>query len=212
MLKDIILLGYFIEAVELCEKAGYRICGIISNEGMGKCQYPYLGNDKYVIAHKAEFNSIPLFMVPDAPDIREKLYYIYHENGFRFETVISPNATISSSASVGEGCMVQDSCNISSNVILGKCVRVNSCANIMHDTLVGDFTTIAPNAVILGRCILEDKSYIGANATILPEKKVGAGSTVGAGAVVTKNVDKKVTVVGIPADVLKKEKNDCIRD
>ena len=69
----------------------------------------------------------------------------------------------------------------------------------MHDNLVGDFVTIAPNAVLLGHVTIEKSAYIGANGTILPHLSIGEGALVGAGAVVTKNVDAKIIVKGVPA-------------
>lgn len=202
MSKAIILIGYFSEAVELCEKAQYKIVGIVDNKQPIGCPYDYIGDDAHMLNNSEKYFDIPLFLVPDAPKARKKLYNLYHQKGFRFETVISPAAMVSKSAHIGEGCMIQDGCNISSNVKLGTCVRVNSLANIMHDSEIGDFSTIAPSGVILGRCKLKSLVYIGANATILPGKIVCLGGVVGAGAVVTKDVSKGVTVAGIPAKQL----------
>lgn len=199
MKKEIILVGYFCEAIELCEKSGYTISGIIDNENPDDKNYPYLGDDNYILEHSILFKHIPLFMVPDSPKLRQHLYELYHEKGFRFETIISPKAIVSRNVKIDEGCMVQDGCNISSGVRLGKLVRVNSLANIMHDSIVEDYSTIAPSAVVLGRCNVKSIAYVGANATILPNRIIGIGGVVGAGAVVTKNVVDGVTVAGVPA-------------
>lgn len=205
MRKPIILIGYFAEAVELCEKAHYQIVGIVDSEQPVGCSYDYIGDDAYLLSNSEKYAPIPLFLIPDAPGVRKKLYNLYRQKGFHFATVISPTAIISKSAHIGTGCMIQDGCNISSNVKLGICVRVNSLANIMHDSEVGDFSTIAPSGVILGKCKLENSVYIGANATILPGRSVRLGGVVGAGAVVTKNVNERVTVAGVPAKQLQKK-------
>lgn len=203
MSKEIILIGYFSEAVELCEKAGYVIKGVVDRECPDNCTYEYLGDDDFVLGHAELYAGIKLFLVPDYPGLRKHLYEEYSSRGFEFATVISPNAIVSPSAQIEEGCMIQDGCNISSNVKLGKCVRVNSMANIMHDSEVGDFSVVAPSSVVLGRCRIDELAYVGANATILPEKRVGVKSIVGAGAVVTKDVEDGITVVGIPARKIK---------
>jgi serine acetyltransferase len=49
-------------------------------------------------------------------------------------------------------------------------------------------------------------AWVCAGATVLPRIKIGADSRVGAGAVVTRDVPDGVTVVGIPARLLTKEK------
>lgn len=203
MLKPIILLGYFQEAIELCESAGFEIVGIVDKKANDKFKYTYLGDDEYVLKNYQRFNMIPVFLVPDNIALRKKLYELYNQHGFKFATVISPNASISKYAQLGEGVMVQTGCNISADVKIGKCVRVNSCANIMHDSVIGDFAVIAPSSVVLGRCRIAKEVYIGANSTILPEIDIGQGATVGAGAVVNRNVDQNSTVVGVPAKKIK---------
>jgi len=52
---------------------------------------------------------------------------------------------------------------------------------------------------ILGQVKIGKKCRIGAGAILLPGVKVGDFVVVGAGAVVTKNVEDKQTVIGIPA-------------
>lgn len=47
-------------------------------------------------------------------------------------------------------------------------------------------------------------SDIGMNAVILPGVTIGRGAIVGAGAVVTKNVQPKTIVAGVPAEILRK--------
>ena len=203
-MKQIIMLGAFVETIELCEECGYDIVGIFDNYVQGVyCGYPILGRDEDLILQKDKYINIPLVIVPDAPRVRERMYQIYKENGFSFETVISPKAIISKSAFIDEGCIIQAGCNISSEVKLGKCVRVNTFANIMHETFVEDFSIVAQNAVILGRCRVGKKSYIGANATILPNRLVRENAIVGAAAVVTKDVAVGNVVVGNPARKLK---------
>ena len=199
-MKSVILIGAFIETVELCEKCGYHIVGITDPHLKGNfLGYPIIGTDDEFILKKEQYENVSLVLVPDSPVVREKLFYKYKEIGFEFETIISPLATISKSATIGEGCVIADHCNVSAAVKLGYGVRLNTCANIMHDCVVNDFVTVAPNAVLLGRCKLASKSYIGANATLLPGCSVGELAVVGAAAVVTKDVSNDMVVVGNPA-------------
>lgn len=204
-MKSIILIGAFIETIELCEKCGYEIVGIVDSIKADIYQgYPILGTDKDLIKQKKCYSHIPLVIVPDSPKIRKNLFLFYNEHGFHFETVISPDAVISPSATVGKGCFIQGGCNVSSKVILGDGVRINYGANIMHETQVGDFVTVAPNAVILGRCKISKEAYIGANATILPERTIKEKSMVGAASVVTKDVPENTVVIGNPARQLER--------
>lgn len=198
-MKDIILVGAFIETIELCEECNYNIVGVVEDRNVDTCGYPWLGNDEEFLAKKESYIKIPLVNVPDSPIVRERLFNMYKKNGFSFETVISPHAKISKSAKVGEGCVIQAYSNISAKVIIGDCVRINTGANIMHECVVGSFSTIAPNVVLLGRCDIGEYGYIGANSTVLPNHKIERNVIVGAGAIVTKDVSEGKVVVGNPA-------------
>lgn len=202
MMEKVILIGYFIETAELCKKCGCIIAGVVDRSYKG--EFPYLGDDESFIRNYSDYIDIPLVITPDGPGVRSRLFEKYRSLGFRFKTLIAPDAVISESAKISEGCMIQSLCNISSNTVLGSGVRVNTGANIMHDVNAGSFSVIAPNAVVLGYVSIGDKAYIGANSTILPQIKIGDEAVVGAGAVVIKDVPDHTVVAGVPAHTLNK--------
>lgn len=199
--NKVILVGAFSEMIDLCLECQYDIVGYIDNQetkyDIGRGQY--LGTDEELSSIYKEFGHIPVIISPDSPSIRKKLFYKYKENGFKFQTLISPCAYVSRSAVIEEGAVVQHGVTVSANARIGKFVKLNVNANIMHDCVVGDFSTIAPNAVLLGRVSIGSGAYVGANSTILPCCNVGSDTIVGAGAVVTKNIPANCTVKGVPA-------------
>lgn len=198
--KDVILVGGFHEVIELCEKAGYNIKGIIDSQLQGTyLGYPVIGTDEDAYSLYSEYGEYLLVITPDSPKVRERLVKFYGSIGYNFGTIISPNATISKYATIGKGTIIQDGVNVSAGSKVGNFVKLNTNCNVMHDNIISDYVTIAPNAVNLGRVSVGVSSYIGANATILPELMVGHHSIVGAGAVVTKNVGDNIVVKGIPA-------------
>jgi UDP-N-acetylbacillosamine N-acetyltransferase len=197
---DIIIVGGFVEIIELCENCGLNILGLIDNSNQRFLNgYPILGNDSDADSLFENYSNIPLVITPDIPKIREKLVVFYKSKGFSFKSVISPKAEISKSSIIGEGVIIQAGVNVSSNVKIGDFVKLNTNSNIMHDSEIGPFTTIAPNAVILGRVLVSSNCYIGANATILPELAVQSNVLIGAGAVVVNNIEKGKIVKGVPA-------------
>lgn len=200
--QRVILVGGFSELFELCELCGYTVFGYVDSEKRND-EYNYLGDDSVVLNHSEKYNEFPVIISPDNPQVRKELFDQYSKKGFKIISLISPNAYISESAQIGEGCIIQSFCNVSCNSIIGKGVRLNTYANVMHDVSIDDFSIIAPNAVILGRCKIGRETYIGGNATILPNVSVGDGCIIGAAAVVTKNIKNGLKVCGNPAKEMK---------
>jgi sugar O-acyltransferase (sialic acid O-acetyltransferase NeuD family) len=201
MNMKVILVGGFIEIIELCEEKTYSIIGIIDNCGLDKMySHKVICNDKEAIKIKDYLNQYSLIITPDRPDARYKLMTYYENLGCKFAHLISSSATISKSALIGDGAVIQTGVNISSEVKIGRLVKINSCANVMHNSVIGDFCTIAPNAVILGYVEIGNSCYIGANSTVLPNLKIANSVTIGAGAVVTKDILESGSIyAGVPA-------------
>ena len=205
MREQILLVGAFHEAVELCELCGLEIAGIFDNAKRGDYYgYPILGDDSSAGEASDALRRIPVLLTPDQPTLRRRLAERYTQLGFCFRSLISPEARVSKSAMLGRAAFIQSGCNVSAAARLGDFVRLNSFANVMHDSVVGAFTTVAPNAVVLGKVTIGEGCYIGANCTILPGLEVQSGAVVGAGAVVTNPVARGTTVVGVPARRLEK--------
>jgi UDP-N-acetylbacillosamine N-acetyltransferase len=206
MSNKVILVGGFIEIIELCEDNNLEIVGLIDKiERQSFFSYPLLGQDDEVKEISLKFPNSSIIITPDNPSIRQKLFLHYRNYGFDFKTLISKNAIISKSVKIGFGSIIQTGVNVSASVNIGEFVKVNSCANIMHNAEIGNFTTIAPNAVILGYVTIGKHCYIGSNATILPHIQICDNVTIGAGAVVTKNILTPNSVyTGIPAKLVKK--------
>ncbi|MBO4581948.1 MAG: NeuD/PglB/VioB family sugar acetyltransferase [Bacteroidales bacterium] len=200
MSKQIILIGGFHEIIELSEMCGYEIVGIIDNQLSGEYYgYPILGKDKDAKKIISTGKNIQLVISPDSPIIRMKLVEYYRHFGCEFAKLISPEARVSKTVTIEQGSIVQSGVNISASTQIGCFVKLNTNCNVMHDNSISDFVTIAPNAVALGRVKICKGAYIGANSTLLPDVCVGEDAIIGAGAVVTKSVADKCTVIGVPA-------------
>lgn len=123
--------------------------------------------------------------------------------GYRFTRLISPTATVSDYAHVGEGSIVMPGSVVTVEVSLGRHILINKLCSIGHESRIGDYCTIAPGAKIGGRVVLEEKCDIGMNASVIQGVKIGRGTTVGAGAVVTGDLPPDCVAVGVPARVIK---------
>jgi len=122
-------------------------------------------------------------------------------------------AVICQGVKIGENCAIGSGVFIGKNCRIGNNVRIQDKAHLTPGMIVEDNVFIGPCAVTMNDKypvvlnpdyakrpphLLEGCS-IGAGAVILPGVTIGRDATVGAGAVVTKDVPDKVTVVGCPA-------------
>lgn len=199
--RKVILVGGFCEMAELCLRCGFEIAGVVdvSPTALQEYNIPYLGTDDMMISNPRDFSHIPLVVVPDNPSVRRGIVKRYRTAGYRFASVISPDADVSSTSVIGEGAVIQSAVVIMAQARIGAFAKLNVGAKVFHECQLDDFVTIAPVATLLGRVAVGEEAYIGASSTIFPERVVGRGSKVGAGAVVTHDVPDGHVVVGIPA-------------
>lgn len=205
MSKKVILIGGFVEIVELCHFVGVEIVGVFDkNNAKYLNKYKVLGNDSDAEFLADKYNNIPLIITPDSPNVRKKLKERFENFGYMFDNLVSLDINLSKSAKIGNGNIIQSGVNISSEVTIGNFVKLNTRCNIMHNAIINDYVTVAPNAVILGNVKIGESTYIGSNATILPNINITKNVTIGAGAVVTKNITEKNSVyAGVPAKKIK---------
>lgn len=198
--EKLIIVGGFHETIELAQMLDRVVVGIIDSVLHGSYEgYPVLGSDEDAPKIFKEFPKVPVFISVDSPALRLKLSEYYKRIGFVFTSLVSPRAIVSPSARIGTGVVVQNGAHISANSVIDDFVKVNTCVNVTHDCVIGSYSTLAPSAVVLGYANIGKLCYIGANATVLPYKHVADGTTIGAGAVVTKNTQDNITMIGVPA-------------
>ena len=113
------------------------------------------------------------------------------------------------------------------SVSIGTGTRIN--ADVILDCRggieIGDHMSISPQVAIVTadhdhhaadfalrhrRVVIEDHVWIGMRATILPGVRIGRGAVVAAGAVVTKDVEPRSIVAGVPARRVAERNHDSI--
>lgn len=178
--------------------AGY--VGPASGDVLG---LPYLGSDDALAALFAS-GITHAFVALGSNAARRTLGARCLELGFALATVVAPSAQVGRTAEVGPGSILLHRAVLGARARVGTGSIVNTGATVDHDCVIGDYVHVAPGVNLAGTVVVGDHAMIGIGASIIPGVRIGAGATVGAGAVVLHDVPDGQTVIGVPAQELKR--------
>jgi len=133
------------------------------------------------------------------PKIRKQIVERIHKFGFKFATLVHPNATLTEYVKLGEGVVICAGVIFTNEISVGNHVIINLGVTIGHDVIIEDFVTLNPGVHINGKNIVREGVYIGSGAVTIQNITIGAWSIIGAGAVVVNNIEQGITAVGVPA-------------
>jgi len=85
------------------------------------------------------------------------------------------------------------------DTVIGDGTKIDNLVHVAHNVKIGRNCMIIALTCIGGGVIIEDNSYVGIGSSIRDQVKIGEKAFVGMGAVVVKDVEENVTVVGNPA-------------
>lgn len=126
------------------------------------------------------------------------------EEGLSPITLAHPTAWIAENATVGAGSQILAGAIVGVEARLGRECIVNTKASVDHECVLEDGVELAPGVTLCGVVRLGVNAWVCAGATVLPRITIGDDATVGAGSVVTLDVPRGVTVVGVPAKTMVK--------
>ena len=112
---------------------------------------------------------------------------------------------------IGEGCTIGSNISIvrgslSENTVIGDGTVIAHGSMIGHGAQIGRLVHFANNVSIAGNARLGDRVFLGSSCVVSSNVTVEEGCIVGAGSVVTKScMEKNATIVGVPAQVVKRE-------
>lgn len=194
-----------------------QIAGIINSTFIGDKDFPVLGmNEIHVVTEgdivfvdhpkyydKALESAATIVLINKEVDCPEGKALLISDDPFRdfnkltnhFKPFISSNKSISTSALIGEGTVIQPNCFIGNDVVIGKNCTIHSNVSIYDGTVIGDNVIIHANTVLGasafyykkrpegfdqllsgGNVVIENNVDIGASCTI--DKGVTASTTI----------------------------------
>ncbi|MCD7789891.1 MAG: acetyltransferase [Bacteroides thetaiotaomicron] len=153
---------------------------------------------------KYGINNLEFIVALGEPRAKKAVFERLKNRGCRFCNVISPRSQISPDARLGEGIIIKSGAIISPDAEVGDNTTIQSYACIGHDVVVGKHCQISTHVDIGGGSKIGDCVFVGLNVPIREKLLIGEGAILSAGAVVLKNVEANVTVMGNPARIISK--------
>ena len=165
------------------------------NQGHQGLGLPVVGTGDWLVAHP----EVHVAMGVAHPRIRRIIAARVDAIGSRWATVVHPDAVVSPSSEMGEGCVVFAGAVLSCNSRLGRLVQVSFNAVVHHDTRVGDLSWLTANVVLAGHVDVGTGSFVGMGAHVRQGVSVGEWVLLGSGASVVRDVESYCVAVGVPA-------------
>jgi UDP-perosamine 4-acetyltransferase len=179
------------------------VVGYVGPESADVLGLPYLGTDDE-LPRLAGSDADEAFVALGSNRVRRLVADRCTAAGLGLATAVAATAHVGRSATVGAGSIVMHRAVLGANVVVGRGSIVNNGATVDHDCVIGDFVHIAPGVNLAGTITVGDGTFVGIGASVVPGIRIGAGVTVGAGAVVIRDIPDGQTVVGVPAQELKR--------
>lgn len=155
-----------------------------------------------------KYQDIEFVIAVGEPKIKKKIYERLRSLSCKFGSVISPDSQVSPYCRLGQGLVIKRGAIISADAVIGDDTTIQSYACIGHDAIIGNHCQISTHVDIGGQTVVGDCVFVGLNAPVRELLSIGDNAVISAGAVVLKNVEKNVTVMGNPARVISRNGED----
>ncbi len=113
------------------------------------------------------------------------------------KVVIGDQVEIGSNTCIDKGAL--------GDTIIGKGTKIDNLVHIAHNVKIGENCLIIADAMLGGSVTIGENTWVAPSSSIKNGLTIGANALIGMSAVVTKNVEPGVTVVGNPAAPLIKK-------
>lgn len=169
-----------------------------SNVGRSNGKYPIIGTEEFIRHYEKQPYVVIGIGTPHAIwHVLQTLSSVAH---IRFPNLIHPSVIMDRDrVQFGQGNIVCAGNVFTTDIKVGSFNILNLSCTIGHETVIGDCNVMNPGVNISGGVKIGNRCLIGTGATVLQYKTIGDEATVGAGALVTKDVEKGTTVIGVPA-------------
>jgi UDP-N-acetylbacillosamine N-acetyltransferase len=123
----------------------------------------------------------------------------FRQSGWEIATLVAPNASIGTGATIGQGSLVCSLAHLGPLAKIGEGCIINSGAIVEHESTIGNYSHVSVHATIAGRSHIGRNVMVGAGATVIDRLSICDDVIVGAGATVIDSITEPGVYVGVPA-------------
>jgi sugar O-acyltransferase (sialic acid O-acetyltransferase NeuD family) len=170
---------------------------------IGQENFPVVPENEFLEKYRFSSQEVGLFIGIGTPKLMKKVFQKFAS--FNFPNLIDEDVYLDSSVTLGQGNIITRGVVFTVDITIGSFNVFNLNSTVGHDTHIGDFNVINPLVAISGGVNLGNENLIGVGSTILQYLSVGDSNIIGANGLLTKNVTKNKTMVGVPCKELIKD-------
>lgn len=159
------------------------------------------GDFNALLSQKSEFCGA--IVAIGRANVRQAITAKLHHADITTPILIHPTASVSKYAQIKRGSVVMPGAVINAFSSVGESCIINSNAVVEHDCKLADFVHVCPNSALAGGTIVGERTWVGIGSSVRQLINIGADVLIGAGSVVVNDISAGVTVVGVPAKVIK---------
>lgn len=139
------------------------------------------------------------------PIIKKKIIKRILNSQIYYPVLIHPSVIMGNSHfnEIGEGSIICAGNIMTTNITIGKHVLLNLSCTIGHQSTICDYSSFMPSCNISGEVFIGKCSYWGTGSIVINQIKIGDNTIIGAGSVLINDIPDNVTVVGVPAKIVK---------
>jgi len=205
MLKPKVLVigagGHAAACIDVIEEENkYKIIGLVGTHdeiGQKLLGYEVIGTDEDLNELLKYSDKVILGLGQiKSPNLRIDTTKKFLNNGFKFQSTISPSSRISKNAIIGTGTVIMRNSIINTGAVIGEYSIINTGAIIEHDSKIGNFTHISTGVILNGNTSIGNNTFVGSGTIVKEQINIGNNCIVGMGQQVRHDLSDNSKFIG----------------
>lgn len=165
------------------------------------CHWEVKGNEDSLVAELSSYDGV--FIAIGNNEIRQNKFKQLSQLNAKIINLVAPSAVMSNMVNMGRGVLVTEGACVNADTLIGDGVIINTGATVDHDCQLDDFVHVSPGVNLAGNICIGQLTLIGIGSSVIQGVRIGTQVIAGAGSVIIRNIPDNVTVVGVPAKIIK---------